>query len=119
MLYPIKTLDEYNAWLAHRGGSVTSFRSLRTSLNAQYPQQSPAARKNGERIMRAWRKIEGFPPSHQLTPRGRRTAATICRAIRFYGLGTCIRKRGYQIKWIPTTKKLPKGWRAPSVRIQP
>jgi len=118
MAQPIKTIDQYNAWLQERGGGVVAFSHIRYILDGFPPQRSPAARKNGERIMRAWRKIEGFPPSHQLTPRGRRTADTICRAIRFYGLGTCIRKRGYQIKWIPTTKKLPKGWRAPSVRIK-
>lgn len=110
-------LKEYNDWLAKRGGPTVSFSDLRNALGCGHAPLSPAGLKNAERIRRAAALILRTPPGNTLSGRQQRSARIACRACRWYGLGTMIKKRGYAVKWIPTVKKLPKGWRAPVVVI--
>jgi ferric-dicitrate binding protein FerR (iron transport regulator) len=115
----IKSIKEYTFWLEdHRrkGGATVSFQTLSQTL-APWPARSQASHRNGQRIQRAWAKLQALPPDQVQSPVQRRSLATLKRAVRFYGFGTIIKKRGYAIKWIPTGKRIPKGWRPPSVRI--
>lgn len=62
----IKSIEAYQAWL--NGKPAISFQALSQTL-APWPARSQASRRNGERIQRAWAKLQALPPDEVQSPR--------------------------------------------------